>query len=629
MSLFDDIPEWMPPEDWPDLRGSTFSMDFETVDPLLKTHGPSWAYPAQANGFICGVAIAFRDSDGEMRSSYYPIAHRAGNVDREKTMRWLKDHLGDPSTTIVCHNALYDVGWSTALIGPPKAKIKDTMTAAALLDENRWSYSLSACVKTWAPAYEKTSVLLQTRAESFGVKDPWSNMDKLPPMIVAPYGQDDAECTLALWEQQRPLIDLQGLTRVFEMEMRLQRSLISMRMRGVRVDVPRAEAAAEEIAAQEKSISDEITRLAGRSVEIWASESITHALDGLDIDYPLTPAGAPSFTAEWLSSHPHKVPQLIVQQRQLYKTRATFVENYVLGHAVDGRIHAQFHPLRSEDDAGKGRGAVTGRFASSDPNLQNLSSRNPEVSGVVRKLFLPEEGCRWLSADYASQEPRLMVHYAAVLKLTGVQELVDAYRSDPKTDFHGMAAQITGLPRKQTKDISLGIAYGMGGATLAASMGLEVVDEVNERTGRSWRAPGPEAREIMQRYNEKFPFVKELADSAQRRAETTGEVRTLLGRKRRFLRKNEKPRKGDRRAFPYKALNAVIQGSAADQTKESIIASDDAGVLPAVTVHDENGYSFETDRQKDLAIEAMRDCVLLEIPSYVDAEIGATWGDAV
>ena len=230
-----------------------------------------------------------------------------------------------------------------------------------------------------------------------------------------------------------------------------------MRWRGVRIDLDRTEQLAKELSQKEQQILVEFKRKFGIDVEIWSNASIEKAFKKNDIWYPHTEKGMASFQANWLESHEHELPKMLVAARKLNKARTTFIDGMILEHVDDdGLIHAEAHPLRND-----GGGTVTGRFSYSNPNLQQVPARDPEIGKLIRSLFIPEEGAHWGAFDYSQQEPRITVHYASLLGLTGADEAVEAYSSQD-ADFHQIVADMANIPRKQAKDINLGLTYGMG-----------------------------------------------------------------------------------------------------------------------------------------------------------------------
>lgn len=619
-SLF-QVGGWVAPQSYPKLHG-TVALDFETHDPLLETHGPGWCFPN--GGHILGAAVSGVEENGKPWSGYWSFAHASGNLPKEHVMGWLGDELDNPNLTVLAHNAPYELGWLRHEGIRPRAKFLDTGVAAPLIDENRLSYQLDSLGKDWLGVGKDLS-LFQECKRALGlnprcaVKEVKKRLRLLPAHLVGPYAEQDAVLTRRLWlEKCVPQMDKEELWDIFNLETRLQAVLVDMRARGVKVNVARAEQASAEMALQLKELKAQMRRIAGQDIEVWSAESVAKALDKLSIKYPKTPAGAPSFRAGWLEEHEHPLPKLIVKTRQVDKAKNTFIDGAILGHAVKGRIHGVFSPLRSDEG-----GAVTGRFSSSNPNLQNLPSRDEIMAALIRGLFEPEDGQQWAAVDYSSQEPRLAVHFANIARVKGVEPFVKGYLENPDLDFHSYGAEITGLARKSAKNITLGIMYGMGGAKLCVQLGLPTkwIDVGRNGAKKMIEVAGDEGQAIIDRYNKYMPFVKALSELATRKAEQRGWIRTLLGRMRHFESKDHP--KG---AYPYKALNCLIQGSAADMLKKAMCDLHDAGIVPLVTVHDELGLSVDGPAQAKKHKLIMIDAVKLSLPVTADIEIGATWG---
>ena len=396
-----------------------------------------------------------------------------------------------------------------------------------------------------------------------------------------------------------------------------------MRWNGVRVNEDAAEEKSKYLKREEYKLLDNIAKDYGLPIEVWNARSIAKAFDKAGLTYPRTPkSNQPSFTAQWLEGHSHSLPQSIVKARRYNKMRTTFIDKMIFEHSHNGRIHGQMHPLRSDDG-----GTVTGRFSYSTPNLQQVPARDPELGPLIRGLFIPEEGCLWGAFDYSQQEPRLTVHYASLTNQPGAEDAVVQYR-DENADFHQIVADMANIPRKQAKDINLALSYGMGKKKLIYTLGIS----------------DSEAEDLIARYHQRVPFVKALADSCMRNAGNRGYVTTLLGRKCRF---NLFEPRGERtiplpypeaaekwgeeniaRSYTYKALNRLIQGSAADMTKKAMLDLYKEGYVPHVQVHDELDISVETKQQAKQIKEIMENCVQLEVPNIVDAELGTTWGNA-
>ena len=609
--------EWVMPEVYPDLSGeSLIAIDLETCDPDLKETGAGWA---TGKGHIIGIAVAVEGS-----AWYFPIRHaNGGNLDARMTLGWLREVCSMEDCTFVFHNAMYDVGWLKREGVEIKGKIADTMVAAPLLDENRFSYSLNNLGFDYLKE-RKDERALRDAAKEMGL-DPKSEMWKLPAHFVGRYAEQDAALTLRLWKQMLGLMIAAELSSIFDLEMRVQKVCLAMRERGVRVDLEKADRVKIRLQKEEEEILHRVHKETGVDVNIWAAASVAKVFDSLNLTYPRTAKSeAPSFTKNFLATHDHQIAKDIVRARELNKARTTFIDS-ITKHTINGRIHAEIHQLRSDDG-----GTVTGRFSYSSPNLQQIPARDAGISPLIRGLFLPEEGEMWGSFDYSSQEPRIVVHYSSLLKMRGADKFVEAYQADPRSDFHQLAADIVGVPRKQAKTINLGLFYGMG------------VNKLGEQLGLDFES----AKELFAVYHDKVPFVKELTSRVSSIADNRGVIRTLLGRRCRFDKweprafgvhkaySHDEARQiyGDmtmlKRAYTYKALNRLIQGSAADQTKKAMVDLYDAGILPMIQIHDELAMSVATREQGEKIMDIMQNCVALEVPSVVDAELGPSWGEA-
>jgi len=328
---------------------------------------------------------------------------------------------------------------------------------------------------------------------------------------------------------------------------------------------------------------------------------------------------SPSFTKNFLQNHPHPMVQKIARAREINKAHTTFIDT-IIKHEHKGRIYAEINQLRSDNG-----GTVTGRFSYSNPNLQQIPARNKELGPMIRSLFIPEHNCKWGVFDYSQQEPRLVVHYAALQNMYSVGDVLDAY-NEGDADFHKIVADMADIPREQAKTINLGLFYGMGKNKLQAELG------VNKE----------KADELFRQYHSRVPFVKQLMDSVMARAQDRGKVRTLLGRLCRFhlWEPNQfgihkalsheaalaEHGPGIKRAYTYKALNKLIQGSAADMTKKAMIDLYKEGITPHIQVHDELDISVDSPEHAQKIKDIMESAVNLEVPNKVDYESGPNWG---
>jgi DNA polymerase I-like protein with 3'-5' exonuclease and polymerase domains len=453
-------------------------------------------------------------------------------------------------------------------------------------------------------------------------------------MYVGPYAEADAELTLELWNYFSVQLGKEDLWPIANLELDLLPCLVDMTMRGVRVDQDRVERTRDMLLKRERDVLKQIKSVVGGDVEIWAAQSLAKAFDKVGIHYPKTEKGAPSFTKLFLQENQHPLAQLIVEARNLNKTSGTFIDTIMKHCHSDGRIHAHINQIRSDDG-----GTVSGRISMSNPNLQQIPARDPEIGPMIRSLFLPEEGEQWAAIDFSQQEPRILVHYAHVygkmrgIELDGAAEFVEGYneRSKHRLPYHG--GRDGQHPAKAGKD----------------HQPRHDVWHGREQAVRTARHPVEEAKGIIKQYHDRVPFVKGLMTGVMNRLNeksSGGSLRSILGRKCRFdlwepdtFEMNKAlpykeaidtygPTTRLKRAYTYKALNRLIQASAADMTKKAMVDLYKAGHLPMIQIHDEIAMSVKSVEQAHEIARIMTDAVPLEVPSKCDVEIGPSWGEA-
>ncbi|MBW0175387.1 MAG: hypothetical protein KXJ45_00405 [Candidatus Fonsibacter sp.] len=616
--MFEAQKEWICPENYPDLKGYKYiAIDLETKDPDLKSRGSGAII---GNGNIVGIAVAV-----EGWSAYYPIAHEGGgNLDKDKVLNWIKQVCANDNVKIF-HNAMYDVCWLRAAGVQINGHIVDTMVMSSLIDENRLSYTLNSISFEYLGEVKDEKALTEA-AQSWGI-DPKSEMYKLPAMYVGNYAEKDAVLTLELFKVLSREIQKQSLQNIFDIETQLFPCLTDMKFKGVRVDVEKARLLKQKLTSQEQEILLKIKQETGIEPQIWAARSIATVFDKLGLHYERTEkSSAPSFTKNFLQEHKHPIVQMIAKAREINKAHTTFIDT-ILKFTHKGRIHADINPIRSDQG-----GTVTGRFSYANPNLQQIPARNKELGPMIRSLFLPEVDHKWGCFDYSQQEPRLVVHYAATTEPIcfdeSVTKIVEEFKND-SVDFHKTVAIMAGISRDQAKTINLGLFYGMGKAKLQAELGLNTKEETEV---------------LFNQYHNNVPFVKELMNKTSQFAQTSGSIGTLLGRRCRFNKwepatfgmhtpmtfeeaERTYGRGRIRRAMTYKALNKLIQGSAADMTKKAMLDLYREGIIPHIQIHDELDISVIDDNQAKKIVEIMEGAVTLAIPNKVDYESGETWGD--
>ena len=610
--IFKAQTEWVKPTEFPDLRhADEITIDLETYDPDLKKLGTG---SIVGRGKVVGIAIA---TDGY--SGYFPFDHEGGgNLDKKLVMKWFKD-ICESTADKIFHNAMYDVCWIRSMGFKINGRIFDTMIAASLVNENRYRYDLNSLGWDYV-GQGKNETELNNAAQEWGL-DPKADMWKLPALYVGNYAERDAELTYALWRVMQKELSNQDLGSIFNLETDLFPCLVDMRFKGVRVDTESAHKLKQQLSKEEKTLLSEITKETGVECQIWAARSIAKVFDKLKLPYDRTEkTQAPSFTKNFLSNHEHPLVKKISKAREINKAHTTFIDT-IIRYEHKGRIHADINQIRSDQG-----GTVTGRFSYSNPNLQQIPARNKDLGPLIRSLFLPESGCEWGCFDYSQQEPRLVVHYASLDQDTSVFGVKDSYLQND-ADFHTIVAKMADIPRSQAKTINLGLFYGMGKAKLQAELGVSK----------------NKAEELFKIYHDRVPFVKTLMNSVSNRAQQRGQIRTLLGRLCRFHlwepnhfgihkalpfdQARQEYGAGIKRAYTYKALNKLIQGSAADMTKKSMLELYKEGIVAHIQVHDELDISVEDDIKAKRIKEIMEAAVDLEIPNKVDYESGENWGE--
>ena len=597
------------------------AIDTETYDPNLKTMGPGGF---RKDGHIAGISIATDSGYTE----YFPIGHEGGgNLNKTKVISFLL-YIYQSRKKLIFANAMYDVEWLYSLDNrltlTRDHRIYDVQTIEHLIDENKLKYSLDSLAKHYLRKSKYEVELAQAVLYKFGkrakVKE---NLWRLHANEVSEYAKEDALLTLQIYQKQQDRIKREEIESIVDFESRLIPVLFHMRKKGVRVDVDKAHSLYTELEKKQSEVQTMLNRLGGTEVNVWANASLKEAYDKNSIGYNYTAKGTPSFTASWLETQMDDVSQSILKVRKLDKIRNTFVKNMIIDKASNGRIYCGFNPM----------GTVTGRFSSQYPNLQQVPARDPELGPMIRSLFIPEEDCEWVCADYSQQEPRVLVHYASLKGMDTAIKVQDEFNKNDNTDFHQMVANMASIPRKQAKTINLGLFYGMGNKKLAAELGLD----------------NDQAYDLFNRYHDKVPFVKELSRQVSNVASSRGYIKTLLGRKRRFDKWEPRDSWGERayslseahaqypkqelkRAYTHTALNALIQGSSADITKAAMVKIYEAGLLDEIdlklTVHDELDFSVEPLKQKcfEESLQIMKTCVDLKVPLKVDVEKGLNWG---
>lgn len=594
LPLFIPDSDWRAPKEPPNLSGAKrLGLDTETKDPGLLTFGPGIRH-GKAN--CVGISLATDD-----QAWYFPTEHPDGNCTWD-VYSWLKDTL-KADRDYVGANLPYDIEILDHYGITVGGRWLDIQVAEPLLDEERaGGYKLDVLAKHYL-GVGKDEALLLDAAAAFGV-DPKGGLWQLPAKFVGPYAEMDALRSLQVFDKQYPLLEAEDLVKVFDMETALMPIIYAMRKQGVRIDLEKTELLNQEWKAREDGYMADIrASVGGMKVDIWSGKQLAQYCDRRGIVYPRTEKGNPSFSNEWLAASPDEALSIMADARKVSKMRRDFIEGSLLKYQINGRLHANFHQMRSDDD-----GTRSGRLSSSQPNLQQIPARDKYYGPAMRGLFLPDDGL-WFSGDFRSQEPRLLVHFAQLLKAPGAAEMVEVYRQNPDTCLHTRCAELCSTSKSKAKTIGLGVTYGMGLPKLAEELGLNMKDTV----------------ELNDRYHEMMPFVLPTANTAKAVAEKRGYVRTLMGRRSRFKHYSG----STRRQYTHKALNRILQGSGADMIKMAmIVVYRELGKIPLLSNHDENNYNIAEHSEAKVLAELMENALPIAVPNRIDAGVGKNWAEA-
>jgi Mesyanzhinovviridae DNA polymerase len=638
---------WRVPSELPDLRRvGIIAIDTEVKDAgLAADRGSSWPW---RDGYVCGISIACHVDD-QVHSFYFPIRHPdTQNFPPEQLYAWLRDHIAS-GLRFVTQNGLYDWGWLRAEANirmPPGERLEEIGALATMVDENRYRYGLDElCAWRGLPGKDESLLregcaalnLIPSKRKKF---KPQGLIWQLPAHYVGPYAEADALSHLLLFENLDPILDRENTRAAYRLENDLLPMVHEMRWRGVRINVAAAERARELLVKKRDEALAQISEKLGIAVSMdelnrnrWKADTF----DREGIKYPRTAKGSPSFTSGqqgWMDKHPHWLPRLIHEAEKYDTAGDKFVGRYILDHVVKGRIYAEIHPHRSEAN-----GTRSFRLSYSHPPLQQMPSRDDELTPLIRGLFLPEEGEFWAKPDASQQEFRIAAHYAAVYNVPKASIALERYLAHPDTDFHALAAQITGLDRKQAKAVNFAKIYGAGPGKFATMIGK----------------PEQEAKAIYDQYDRELPFLRTLSQIAQSIARRQGFITLYDGARRHFdqwapggtwekgagpcgreeaQRRHTNPehpwfRKGPLyRVDTHNALNALIQGTAARHTKLWMRKVWREGIVPLLQMHDALECSVATREQGEMVAQLCVEAVNLKVPMRCDLKFGRNWADA-
>jgi DNA polymerase I-like protein with 3'-5' exonuclease and polymerase domains len=621
---------------WTDAK--RICIDVECRDDHIYELGPG----VRRGGYVCGVAFAIEDGPAH----YLPIRHEGGgNLSAEHVWSYLHDQAKSFGGEAVFNSAPYDLDylWENKVEFTNVLFHRDVQVAEPLLDELQKKYGLDAiCARRGLVGKDESK--LREHAKAWGI-DPKSGLWRLHAGAVGNYAIGDVLAPLPLLRVQEKEIEEQNLRETYDLESRVTPALVRMTRRGIRVDLDELDRVEAWAKGRLREYLDRIHELTGiRIGSISNADEVGRALKKHGVDVPTKVHGGTgkqmfSVVKLWLQQQTDEVSKAVIVGREFAKLLGTYVGGF-RKHLVKDRLHPTFKQLvgASDEDEDNGEedgdssGARFGRCASKHPNIQAQMKRSKEIQKRWRKVIIPDEGKRWFKADLGQQEPRLTVHFAELCKLPGSMQAGNAFRDDPCFDPYQLMVELCKTPtdtdlkqlRDDLKEVYLGRCYGMGGGKLAKKLKLPTVWKTNDRTGFTYEAAGPEAQGKIDRFDRGVPYVKALARMCTKSAKFKKYIIALGNRRVRF----ELDENGEIRD-EHKALNKLIQGSGAHQTKKALVELDDAGFPLQLTVHDEFGYSGNDEDEARRMGEITCNAVVIRVPFRCDIEAGNNYGELV
>lgn len=558
------------------------------------------------------------------KACYIPLIHKArgsddlfgsddlaeGQIPTEEALRLLTPMLEDPSILKIGQNMKYD-SKIFAQLGINVAPIDDTMLLSYAMHAGLHGHGMDTLSERYL---SHTPIPIKPL---LGTGKSAITFDKVPLADAVKYAAEDADITLRLWQLFKPQLHRVGVTKVYEtLERPLVPVLAAMERSGVKVDRDTLSRMSNAFAQKMAGLEDEIYELAGRKFNVGSPKQLGEILfDEMGLEGGKKgKTGAYATGADVLEdlATEHDLPARVLDWRQVSKLKSTYTDALQDHINPDtGRVHTSYSIA----------GASTGRLASTDPNLQNIPIRSEE-GRRIREAFVAEPGKALVALDYSQIELRILAHIANIPELKqAFQDGIDIHALTASEMFGVPLDEMTSDVRRQAKAINFGVIYGISGFGLA----------------RNLRIPRAEAQGFIDRYFERFPGIRTYMNDTKAFAKEHGFVQTLFGRK---IHTPEISAKGPRAGFAQRAaINAPIQGTAADVIRRAMIRMPDAiKDLPAtmlLQVHDELLFEVEKGAEDDLIAAARKvmenaadPVVKLDVKLDVDAGVGASWAEA-
>ncbi|NVF13086.1 DNA polymerase I [Vreelandella maris] len=560
---------------------------------------------------IVGIGVSLEAG----KAAYIPVGHdyldAPQQLDRKAVLAALKPLLEDPTKTKIGQNLKYDISvlanYEIAVVGP----FADTMLASYVLNSTATRHDMDSLALKYLG--EKTISFEDIAGK--GAKQLTFNQIALEQAV--PYACEDVDITLRLQQTLRPQVENEGrLAEVLDhIELPLIKVLSRIERNGVAVDAERLHEQSQQLEQRIRELEREAFELAGREFNLGSPKQLGEILFE-EQKIPVlkkTPKGAPS-TAEGVLEElalDYPLPKVIMQHRGLAKLKSTYTDKLPrLLNKATGRVHTSYHQAVT----------ATGRLSSSDPNLQNIPIRTEE-GRKIRQAFIARPGYRIVAADYSQIELRIMAHLSEDKGLLeAFAEGRDIHTATAAEVFGTSLEKVSGDQRRSAKAINFGLIYGMSAWGLARQLRIE----------------RNQAQTYIDRYFDRYPGVARYMERIRSQAAEDGFVETVLGR-RLYLPEIQSQNRNRRQGAERTAINAPMQGTAADIIKQAMINVDawleegEFDALMVMQVHDELVFEV-AEKQVEAFIKQvqtrMQGAAALKVPLIVEAESGANWDEA-
>lgn len=621
-------------------------LDFECYDQYISRGlGGGWVYKVKvptSDFRVLGFSFKYLNIDGG--EDYKKID---GNLDLLKSLIFHSDG-------VILHNAQYDLGCLVSLgIDITNLKVYDTNIISKLYDNRLFDYSLDSLSKRYLTSeyQKKKNALIEImELNKLGPLSKYSKNISYIDFLGKKQGQTTYRRSMEKWAYnnmdtlektdferfsyyaKQDVVSTSELFKYFtKTEVTLQQAeywssftkrLVKLRLKGIKTDMNVIKKALPEIAKDITKILDEINtavfKILGTDEStvyvdnkiLSSPKQLANLLAKLQYQLPKSDKGNDSTNAKWMEEQNDPFLNKIVMYRTYKKLSNDFLikilemQEYTCpeGRIGDyGRVYPSYSML----------GAGTGRFSCSGPNIQNIPTRNPKWGKIIRSIFVPDNSNNlWVKADWASQEPRLGIHYAVSMNAEGATAMQQEFLRTKYVDLHTLVANIANIDRRLAKTINLGLAYGMGVQKLSKSLGLSFI----------------QTKILLETYHSSLPYIKPMNEKMKEVLTKRGFVCTLLKRKLRRERYIDEET-GEIEYSDYKASNKVMQGSGADLMYEAFRQLDEAGFDIKCTVHDEFDIECKSIKEAIQAQKIMENVCKLQVPLAVEIEYGPSWGE--